>query len=58
MDLSFFGSDFAWYLFCWVSQKMSGPNLPVIYISEYTPWDLYIDDVKVSPDGRCLEVLL
>ena len=34
----FFGSDFSWYLFFWVSQKMPGPSPPVIYMSEYTPW--------------------
>ena len=34
----FFGSDFSWYLFFWVSQKMSGPSPPVTYMSEYTPW--------------------
>ena len=34
----FFGSDFSWYLFFLISQKMPGPSPPVMYMSEYTPW--------------------
>ena len=34
----FFESDFSWYLFFWVSQKIPGPSPPVMYMSEYTPW--------------------
>ena len=35
----FFGSDFSWYLFFWVSQEMPGPSPPVMCMSEYTPWE-------------------
>ena len=38
-----------------VVPQLSVQNLECIYIFEH---NLYISDVKVSPEGRCSEVLL
>ena len=36
--LIFLGLIFPGIYFFWVSQKMSGPSPPVMYMSGYTPW--------------------